>query len=124
MFVQKIVADIGSNTGWFSQLSASLGYDVHAIDVQPLCSRHVLTSAIANNFQELIKVHNVGLSSTPGQMQMYTEQCKGGLSFDTSKANEEHEVKIHGQVRKNRIRGTLIERERDDRYNSPVLNLI
>lgn len=85
--------DIGSNTGWFSQLSASLGYDVYAIDVQPLCSRHVLTSAISNGFEHRVHIHNIGLSTVPGEMQMYTERCKGGLSFDTGKANEEHEVR-------------------------------
>lgn len=51
-------------------LSGSLGYKVHAIDVQPLCSRHVLTSAAENNLLDRVKVHNMGLSTVKGSMQM------------------------------------------------------
>ena len=80
-------------------VSASLGYEVHAIDVQPLCSRHVLTSAVSNGYESRVHVHNIGLSTVPGEFQMYTERCKGTLSFDTSKANEEHEVMYHGKVK-------------------------
>ena len=51
-------------------LSASLGYKVFAIDVQPLCSQHVATSALENGFEQLVNVHNIGLSTVRGSMQM------------------------------------------------------
>eukprot|EP00958_Prasinococcus_capsulatus_P025445 scaffold4321_cov273-Prasinococcus_capsulatus_cf.AAC.2 len=55
-----VVLDIGSNTGWFTQLASSLGYETHAVDVQPLCLRHVLTSAAANRRSDLVHIHSTG----------------------------------------------------------------
>lgn len=79
-------------------MSASLGYTVHAVDVQPLCSRHVLTSTVKNGFQDKVHIHNIGISTIPGEMEMNMEQCKGGLSFDTAMANNHVEKYIHNQV--------------------------
>ena len=71
-----VVVDIGANTGWFSLVAASLGYVVHAIDVQPLCIWHVLTSALENEYDKLIVPHIVGLASAPGSVTLSEELCK------------------------------------------------
>ena len=38
----------------------------------------------------------VGLSTAAGKMEMLLEQCKGGLSFDLSQADEHKRAVIHG----------------------------
>ena len=57
-------------------VSASLGYKVFAIDVQPLCSRHVATSALQNRFEDFVNVRNIGLSTVRGSMQMQVRSFK------------------------------------------------
>lgn len=58
--------------GWIArlltpQLAGSLGYEVHAVDVQPFCSQHVYTNSLENDIADNVHVHNIGLSSTPGE---------------------------------------------------------
>ena len=86
----SVVLDVGSNAGFFSTVAASLGYDVHSIDVQPFCSMHVLTQGKENGISDRIHPYNVGLSSSPGEkIQIPYISCKGGLGFEVNEADTE-----------------------------------
>jgi len=82
----SVVLDVGSNAGYFSMVAASIGYEVHAVDVLPFCSMHVATNARENGFAApRVVAHNLGLSDKPGSLiQVPFINCKGGLSFQAS----------------------------------------
>ena len=67
------------------------------MDVQPFCSQHVYTNSLENDIADNVHVHNIGLSSTPGTIQMPLVLCKGGLSFNVSEADVTKQVTRHGK---------------------------
>jgi len=94
----SVVLDIGANTGWFTMVAASLGYVVHAVDVQPLCIWHVFTSALENEYEKLVTGHVLGLSTSAGSMVLSEELCKGGLKFDVSQSTLDEQEYRRGKL--------------------------
>ena len=95
----SVVLDIGANTGWFSLVAASLGYVVHAVDIQPLCIWHVLTSALENEYDKLIVPHIVGLASAQGSITLSEEVCKVKLRLWPSvDCNHMYEIQLSMQL--------------------------
>lgn len=43
------------------QLAAKLNWPTYAVDIQPLCVQHVLTSSSENSVQNLIQAFNIAL---------------------------------------------------------------
>ena len=80
----QVVIDIGANTGFYSLFAMKLGYKTHAIDIQPLCSQHVWTSALENHEHDLLLAHNLGLGSAPGETQIPVDQCKSAFAFSAA----------------------------------------
>mmetsp|Transcript_374 Transcript_374/g.1249 ORF Transcript_374/g.1249 Transcript_374/m.1249 type:complete len:1397 (+) Transcript_374:32-4222(+) len=84
-----IVVDVGSNIGYYSLLSASLRWPSYAIDVQPLCAQHVVTSSYENSLDSLIHAFNLALvdgmpgGSSPSAIErqmMKSDRCKAHFS--------------------------------------------
>ena len=68
-----------------SVVAATIGYQVHAIDVLPFCTMHVKSNAHENGFVERIHAHNIGLSATEGALiQVPFINSKVGTSFHVS----------------------------------------
>ena len=57
------VLDYGSNAGFFTQMSARLGYRVITVDPQPQCIQFVRAAAVANGVWSSVELHNVFLSA-------------------------------------------------------------
>lgn len=73
--------DIGANIGYFSMLAARMGANVIAFEPQPACAQAFRRNADLNRLN--ITLHEMALSSEPGQMNLYLEGDRntGAASF-------------------------------------------
>ena len=55
---KPVVLDVGSNSGFYTMLAASLGAHVTAIDPQPQCSQFVRSAAFLSGFGDQVRVIN------------------------------------------------------------------
>lgn len=91
------VLDVGSNGGFFSLLSRSLGCNVLAVDAQPRCLERLQSSAAVSGFSTGLEVRWSAVSATPGMtMQIGATKCSGLWSTDPALhwINEESEYSV------------------------------
>lgn len=81
---EGVVFDVGMNLGYYTQMSAALGYQVHSFELQPFCFQFAYSAAKENNFLDKITPHNVPLSDKKFTIKQRDSQCKSG-TFDMSK---------------------------------------
>ena len=71
--------DIGANIGYFSLLSASLGYPVTAFEPVYENLSLIKESVLDNKFQDLITVHDIGISDSTGELEFHISKNNMGL---------------------------------------------
>lgn len=81
---EGVVFDVGMNLGYYTQMSAALGYQVHSFELQPFCFQFAYNAAKENNFLDKITPHNAPLSDKKFTIKQRDTQCKSG-TFDMSK---------------------------------------
>ncbi|KNC80717.1 hypothetical protein SARC_06919 [Sphaeroforma arctica JP610] len=72
-----VVLDVGSNSGFYSQLAAVMGYQVVAFDPQPQCAMFVLGAAKLNGIDSRLTILNAFAGSGDGSMVGRRTGCWG-----------------------------------------------
>lgn len=74
---EYIALDIGSNLGFYSLLSSALGFEVFAVDIQPMClfALHSLAVMAGTAISDRIHSFNIGLSDEPGAGSNSYSKC-------------------------------------------------
>eukprot|EP00300_Choanocystis_sp_HF-7_P002843 c12159_g1_i1.p1 GENE.c12159_g1_i1~~c12159_g1_i1.p1 ORF type:complete len:390 (+),score=73.99 c12159_g1_i1:47-1171(+) len=82
---RAVVLDIGSNSGFYSLLSASLGYRVIGVDPQPHCAQFVRIATVLSGLDHKIVFHNAfaGTKDQPREVPPRTG-CWGTFPYITT----------------------------------------
>ena len=81
----RLFLDVGANSGFFSQLGATLGFETHSFDPQPMCAALGLASARKNRLP--LHLHNAAIGGPPegappgADMEVHVSVCHGGYSW-------------------------------------------
>eukprot|EP00300_Choanocystis_sp_HF-7_P010377 c16920_g2_i1.p1 GENE.c16920_g2_i1~~c16920_g2_i1.p1 ORF type:complete len:411 (-),score=78.89 c16920_g2_i1:170-1402(-) len=86
---RAVVLDVGSNSGFYSLLSASLGYRVIGVDPQPHCAQFVRTAVTTSGLDHLVTFHNAfaGTRDQPRDVMPRTG-CWGTFPYVTDSQTE------------------------------------
>jgi len=85
--------DVGANSGFFSQLGATLGFETHSFDPQPMCA-----SARLNRVP--LHLHNAAVGGPPegappgADMEVHLSVCHGGYSWPDRWADRGAAVRV------------------------------
>lgn len=85
---EYLVVDLGLNIGFFSVVSALLGYTVHAFDIQPLCLAKSDEWLILNQVSERVHRYHIGLGNDKSMViQVNKNQCGGTVGVNNQDAS-------------------------------------
>ena len=75
---QAVFLDVGMNTGFFSNLMAAQGAEVHAFETQPRCFKYASSALSASGLSsQSVFLYNAGLTDSPGSILQSTQGCDG-----------------------------------------------
>jgi FkbM family methyltransferase len=69
--------DVGSNSGFYSLLSRSMGCSVLAVDAQPRCVHRLASAAAVNGFARGLDTRWAAVSNNPGEVEAHSDKCSG-----------------------------------------------
>ena len=84
-----LALDVGMNDGFYSQLLAARGCEVHSFEIQPRCIEVSCMVTAANNFRNKINIYESPVTAKHGDVVVIpvgnttTGSCDGGFSFHT-----------------------------------------
>ena len=84
------VLDVGMNDGFYTMLSAAMGCEVHAFEIQRMCIDIATQMLSRNGFEKLIKINERPVSSRSAEVQIRMpdhDVCDGAFSFSGRSAN-------------------------------------
>ena len=95
----KIMVDVGMNSGYFGVMSASLGFNVMALDPQPACHALMKKTKAANGWDDnVIQTYLMGLGDggkgIDNDIEMHIGSCHGGYSWPDQWGAKEDAVKV------------------------------
>jgi FkbM family methyltransferase len=93
---QKVCLDVGSNGGFFTLYSRSLGCKTMAVDAQPWCLARLSSAVAINNFHDGVNIEWGAVSDDPSlEINVGINQCSGLWSVheeENSAVNKESDA--------------------------------